>query len=208
MIWDEHQEWERQWWGDCINTFAEETKQLTYAYRMGLQNISDGGRWPYYNLEGKSVLDIGGGPVSMLLKTHTRGHCVVADPCPYPEWIHERYKVAGIEYKRVAGEELLDPDAADNLAGYSQFDEVWIYNVLQHTDDPRKIIVNARTLGRKIRIFEWINIPPHPGHPHELKQHLLNEWLVGFGTVEDMRQSPENGCNQVAYYGEFDGYQI
>jgi len=203
MIWDEHQEWERQWWGDCTNTFAEEAKQITYAHRMGLVNETDGGHWPLYNLRGMSVLDIGGGPTSMLLKTHGRGQCVVADPCPYPQWVHARYLVAGIGYRQIAGEELLDPTASDNLVDHKKFDEAWIYNVLQHTDDPKLIIKNARALANRVRIFEWIDIPPHPGHPHELKERTLNEWLGGVGTVEDMRVRPENGCNAIAFYGVF-----
>lgn len=198
MEWDEHQEWERQWWGNCTNTFAEETKQITYASRMGLVNLSDGARWPLYNLETKSVLDIGGGPVSMLLKTHNGARLVVADPCPYPDWVHTRYDAANIEYHQVAGEEL-DTFFPDD----TKFDEAWIYNVLQHTDDPKKIIDNARKLAKAVRIFEWIDIPPHPGHPQELKAYHLASWLDSYGTVEDFREKPENGCNQVAFYGYF-----
>ncbi len=37
MPWDDDQQWESEWWGDCVNTFAEETKQLTYAKKMGLE---------------------------------------------------------------------------------------------------------------------------------------------------------------------------
>lgn len=194
MAWTQEQEWERQWWGDCVNTFAEETKQITYAHRMGLVNASDGAHWPYYNLQNKSVLDIGGGPSSLLLKTHNRNLCKVADPCKYPAWVYARYEIAGIHWAIEAGEKL---DLSRN------FDEVWIYNVLQHTDDPQAIIRNAKAVAGTIRIFEWINIPPHPGHPQMLLEDELNEWLGGTGTVEDFRDRPENGCNQVAYYGCF-----
>lgn len=198
MEWNDHQEWERQWWGDCTNTFAEETKQITYASRMGLVNLSDGARWPLYNLEGKSVIDIGGGPVSLLLKTHNGGRKVVADPCGYPQWVSARYSLAGIEYYQVAGEELLS-----TFPEGTKFDEAWIYNVLQHTDDPKLIIENARTLAHAVRIFEWIDIPAHPGHPQELKAYHLASWLEGYGSVEDFRPKPENGCNQVAFFGYF-----
>lgn len=201
--WHEIQEWEREWWGDCVNTFAEETKQITYAHRMGLVNISDGAHWPYYNLEGKSVLDIGGGPTSMLLKCHSGGRRVVADPCRYPDWVKARYDAAGIEYIVEAGENL---DQLVAIATRDRFDEAWIYNVLQHSTDPERIIRHARTFANTVRIFEWVDIPPHPGHPSELKAHLLCEWLGGYGTVEDMRRAPENGCNQKAFYGTFPGY--
>jgi 2-polyprenyl-3-methyl-5-hydroxy-6-metoxy-1,4-benzoquinol methylase len=194
MAWHVEQEWERQWWGTCVNTFAEETKQITYAHRMGLQNVSDGAHWPYYDLEGKSVLDIGGGPVSMLLKTHNASYRKVVDPCRYPAWVYARYEIAGINWDIAPGE---------NFDLSHTYDEVWIYNVLQHTDDPELIIANAREVAQTIRIFEWIDIPAHPGHPQMLTKVKLDEWLQGDGTVEDFRGNHENGCNQVAYYGVF-----
>lgn len=200
MAWDEDQQWESEWWGDCLNTFAEEAKQLTYASRMGLVNEPDLGRWPYYNLHGRSVLDIGGGPVSLLLKTHNRGRCVVADPCEYPDWIKIRYDVANVEYVQAEGEELDTVFEPGTL-----FDEAWIYNVLQHTHDPEKIVTNARKLARTVRLFEWIDIPPMQGHPQELKAFKLATWLGDYGKVEDFRPKPENGCDQVAFYGVFDG---
>jgi 2-polyprenyl-3-methyl-5-hydroxy-6-metoxy-1,4-benzoquinol methylase len=201
--WDDHNHWEAEWWGNCVNTFAEETKQMTYASRMGLQNISDGAHWPYYNLEGKSILDIGGGPTSLLLKCHSGGRQVVVDPCSYPEWVRARYEAAGIEYIVELGEYL---NYLKAIIERDRFDEAWIYNVLQHTDDPAEIIHHARTFAKAVRIFEWVEIPAHPGHPQELKPGLLSEWLGGFGSVEDFRPRPENGCDQVAFYGLFPGY--
>lgn len=191
--WDDDQQWESEWWGTCANTFGEETKQITYAHRMGLVNNSVDGKWPVYDLSGISVLDIGGGPVSMLLKTVNGGNLVVLDPCKYPTWVHERYKAAGIFYRVVAGE-----DADDEIS--SSFDEVWIYNVLQHVQDPEKIVANARKIGRSVRIFEWIDFPAHVGHPHELKAELLSSWLGGQGQTEQMN---ENGCVGRAFYGHF-----
>lgn len=192
MSWEDDQEFERSWWGDCTNTFTEETKQLTYAYKMGLQVYSNNGKWPCYNLEGKSILDIGGGPVSMLLKCENKGSCLVADPCNYPSWILSRYDVAHIGYSIVSGE---------NLTWVGRYDEVWIYNVLQHTQDPEKIIQNAKDLAPVLRIFEWIDLPAHEGHPQELKEENLNEWIGGEGKTEWLN---ENGCHGRAYYGYFE----
>lgn len=195
MAWDQDQEWERDWWGNCANTYAEETKQLTYAHRMGLVNSPRDGMWPVYDLQGKSVLDIGGGPTSMLLRCVNAGTCVVADPCSYPLWTRQRYADARIVVWECAGEELHH----HSIGG--QFDEVWIYNVLQHTQDPERIIRHAQRAAPVIRIFEWIDIPPHPGHPQELKAEKLDSWLGGAGKVERMS---ENGCVGTAYYGRFD----
>lgn len=202
-----HQEFERKWWGNCTNTFGEEAKQITYAHRMGLVNEKFGGwidgdhvegdAWPSYDMHGKSVLDIGGGPVSVLLKTRNAGRRVVVDPCLYPEWVSARYEAAGIEYVVEYGEHI------DQLVALHRttFDEVWIYNVLQHTMDPEKIIQNARAIGKVVRIFEWIDTPPTLGHPHTLTKENLDRWLGGFGQTEWL--DGENTCHGLAYYGAF-----
>jgi hypothetical protein len=188
--WEDEQEWERQWWGDCANTYGEETKQVTYAHRMGFGIVPWAGKWPVYDMQGRSVVDVGGGPVSILLKCVNLAWGEVADPCRYPQWVYDRYEARGIIMVNLPGEEL-PPYGAD---------EVWIYNVLQHTRDPELVVGIARAAGRTLRIFDWLETPPSPGHPHTLTAHDLNNWTGGRGTVEQMN---ENGCNGLAYYGVF-----
>lgn len=191
MPWTEHQEWERAWHGNCVNTFSEEAKQITYAHRMGLVNVPDNKRWPVYDLGGKSVIDIGGGPSSLLLKTINVKRPTVIDPCVYPDWVGQRYECARIDYVVRAAEDL----------ALASFDEAWIYNVLQHTNDPQKIVQNARSAARLVRMFEWVDTPPTPGHPHMLTSSQLNGWLDGEGKVELM--NGENSCYGPAFYGVF-----
>lgn len=186
-----HQDFERTWWGDCANTYGEETKQLVYAKRMGLRTHYQDGKGPFIDLMFKSVVDLGGGPVSLLLKTTNAGHRLVVDPCAYPAWISARYMRAGIEYHQRRAEYFI-PDMP--------VDECWLYNVLQHVEDPQLIIQRARNAAKVVRIFEWINIPAHEGHPHELKAAALDSWLGGVGSVEQMN---EGGCVGTAYYGVF-----
>lgn len=190
---DDHQEYERSWWGDCINTFSEEAKQITYAKLMGLKNIPDPatGRWPQYNLQYKSILDIGGGPCSLLLKSINANLKVVVDPCEYPEWTKRRYALAGISLFTEPGETFRTAE---------KFDEVWVYNVLQHVEDPAKIIETARLHASTIRIFDWIEIPPCPGHPHMLTKEWLDELIGCDGRVMYVS---ENGADGLAYYGEY-----
>lgn len=189
--WEDEQEWERAWWGDCTNTYGEETKQLTYAHRMGLQIVPWAGKWPVYDMQGKSVVDVGGGPVSILLKCANLDWAAVADPCAYPDWVNTRYGERGIGIHLVAGEDL---------EGFAA-DEVWIYNVLQHVQDPERVVRNARAAGRVLRIFEWLDTPASPGHPHTLTFRDLNAWTGrGTGHIEEMN---ENGCVGRAYYGVF-----
>lgn len=195
MSWTDAQEWETSWWGDCTNTLGEELKQLTYARRMGLVMHHDG-RSPYnIDLGGMSVLDIGGGPVSLLLKCTNMGKCAVADPMPLPKWVAERYKLARIVHMKLPGEKVLPEVFVDD------YDEVWIYNCLQHTQDPRLIIENAKRAGQLIRIFEWIETAVNTGHPHSFTAEQLDEWLGGHGRVEQL--NGENNCYGKCYYGVF-----
>ena len=189
---NEHQEFEAGWWGNCCSTYIEETKQLIYAQRMGLSTCDYKGYFPVYDLRYKSVLDIGGGPVSMLLKTIKGSRLTIIDPCQYPDWVKERYSSHHIHLIRKPAEEYvaLDP-----------FDECWIYNVLQHVEDPEKIISNAKRYAKRLRIFEWINFPPHLGHPQMLTSTNLDKWCGGVGMVEELNV---NSCVGTAYYGIFE----
>ena len=186
------QEFERVWWGDCANTFGEEAKQLTYAPLMGLINTPRDGKWPVYDLEGKSVLDLGGGPCSMLLKTVNGSTRVVVDPCSFPVWVGTRYAFSGITHLRESAEEFRTTE---------RFDECWIYNVLQHVVDPQRVIETATRYASVLRIFEWIDMPPAEGHPHTLKAHLLDEWIGGgHGKTQWVDL---NGATGTCYTGTF-----
>jgi hypothetical protein len=160
---------ESDYWGNCVNTLDEDLKQFLYAKAMGISKYNEF----EFTVGGKRILDIGGGPTSLLLKTRDHGGSKVVDPIKYPQWTVDRYTSHNIEYDQKTGEEV-------NETGY---DEVWIYNCLQHVIDPKLIIENAKKAAPVLRIFEWIDIPAHEGHPHELKEDLLNEWIGGRGST-------------------------
>lgn len=170
-----HQGFEAAWWGDCANTYGEETKQLAYAKVMGLDPgpWQAGNPWPVYDMGGRSVADIGGGPVSMLLKCVNVGTARVVDPCKYPEWTDARYAARGIYPIHLLAEDWL-PDALE-------FDEAWCYNVLQHVHQPRVIAEGMRRIARTVRVFEWVETAPYTGHPHTLHVSDLQEWFGGEG---------------------------
>lgn len=192
--WKKAQEFETNWWGDFLNTYGEEEKQLTYARKMGL-TFHHNGNSPYnIDLKGAHVLDIGGAATSLLLKCVNRGECIVIDPMPIPQWAKDRYSSGKIDFLPYQGER--------EVAWGGAFDEVWIYNVLQHTEDPAKICANARKWGKIVRIFEWIGIKDEHGHPHELTEKGLNEWMGGQGKVELLNQHTLRGN---CYYGVFKG---
>ena len=186
------QAWEKSWWESCgFNTFGEEAKQLTYAHLMGLLNEPREGKWPVYDLAGRSVIDLGGGPVSMLLKTVNGGALTVVDPCPYPEWVAARYEAAGITQVVCEAEGW-----NDNI----KYDEAWCYNVLLHVIDPEQVIATAKRCASVLRIFEWLETEINVGHPHTLTAGDLNDWIGATGEVGFVN---ENGAVGLAYWGCF-----
>lgn len=176
---------ERQWWGDCCNTFGEDSKHYTYARLMGLKQD-----WVYFVVGNKSILDIGGGPTSMLLKVYDLVKGKIYDPIDYPKWTVDRYNSKNIEVVVDYGENVDE----------SGWDEVWIYNCLQHVTDPERIIKNALKSAKVLRIFEWVDIPPHEGHPHMLTEENLNKWIGQIGQTTLLN---EGGCYGKAYHGCF-----
>ena len=177
--WTEAQKHEAEYWQNCLGMTAwgEFTKQEMYGREMGLfseYGTPDG----ELDMQGKSVLDIGGGPVSMTLRCINAGILTVADPCPWPPSVHRRYKNYGIEFIQARGEDLLGqhfrvPEAK------GVYDEVWVYNVLQHVQDPAQVLTAAKTLGKVLRIFEWLWIPADKCHPHVLSPEGILNWLEG-----------------------------
>lgn len=183
---------EAEWWGDCANTYHEEQKQIVYAARMGLYAIWNCAHPPTFDLGGRSVVDIGGGPVSLLLKCVNFGGALVVDPAPFPAWVEDRYLAHGVEFKRSSGEAF--------RAAKGNFDEAWIYNTLQHVRDPARVVLRARHAAQCVRIFEWLEIPPYAGHPHTLRAEALSEWLGAEGFVTQVN---EDGAQGLAFYGVF-----
>lgn len=117
----------------------------------------------------------------MLLKCISLLEGLVVDPISYPQWTVSRYATKNIRVQVGRGEDV-------NEKGW---DEVWIYNCLQHTDDPERIIKNALSAAPTLRLFEWIDIPPHDGHPVMLTKDLLDQWIGNEGLVCDLNES---GC--------------
>lgn len=196
--WTDAQIEEKKWWGTFLNTFNEEQKQFFYADKMQIyfSNLHS------LDLANQSVLDIGSNAISMLLKCYNGGKLTVVDPIEIPQWALDRYKAAGIEYLQQKGE--------DFSINY-EYDECWIYNCLQHVQDPEKIIKNAWKHTKVLRIWEWLGEVSNPHNPVEDKKakilhpvHLnhtdLDKWIGKKGIVNNV-QTPE--LRGYYYFGIF-----
>jgi SAM-dependent methyltransferase len=158
--WEQATEFESDWWGlEPNERWNEEVrKQNTYARLMGLPADLDLGK-------PTRVIDIGCGPTSMLLRADRHGaQAVGVDPLPVSKATRQRYKAAGVVFENIKAEDLNEI----NL----DMDEAWIYNCLQHTDDPAKILDKC-ACAKLVRIFEWRNTAKMPGHPHTLTEELF-----------------------------------
>lgn len=177
-IWDVAIEHENKGWQfeDQAAYFGHENGNLhgqiqTYAKHMNL--FKDFGvkgatknklnyKEKIFDLKGKSVVDICGGPSSLLLRCFNFSKAVVVDPGNFPDYIVNRYKEAGIEVAKVPAE----------LFVYEQpVDETWIYNALAHVYNPTAILLNAKSNSKTMRIIEGVNCGTNIQHP----QNLLSE---------------------------------
>lgn len=162
--WASEQVWEKDWWQTTgIPQLAEEIVKQDRMARI--LNIP-------HSLHNTSVIDIGCGPLSMLL----RFPCVYSksaalDPMDYTYInMEKQYSKLGIKRLIKKGEDLTPEDGFWDIS--------LMYNCLQHVQDPVKIIHNCLNVSDKLLIFEWTKTPKCPGHPHEISKELI-EHAVG-----------------------------
>lgn len=166
-VWEVAQQNERGWWGLEPGPHWEEEvgKQQTYARLMGLP--------PDLDLGAKTILDVGCGPVSMLLRAR-HGGGVGIDPLTMSAETEAKYAAANIELFNSKAEDF---DAASFRPPEKRFDEAWMYNCLQHVEDPDKVMAMLAESADTLRIFEWINVPADTWHPHTLTVEQFKRWL-------------------------------
>lgn len=63
--------------------------------------------------------------------------------------------------------------------------EVWLFNVMQHVQDPDVFIARCKMLADRIRFFEPINQPITTYHPHTFTKEDFEKWFPG--TVQDYK---------------------
>jgi hypothetical protein len=189
---DHSDDFEMSFWGDCTRSYGEETKQRLYMRYMEIPEAVTWRSPVNYDFGGRSVIDIGGGPTSVLLKgENLKPRSVVVDPGDYPDWVLLRYTQVGIIWLKQRGEDL-------KLDAGVRFDLALVYNCMQHCSSPEQIIINAMEASRgKLKVFEWIDTPPHLGHPHELKASDLERWTGQKGEVVELHG--EYGCSGRAW---------
>lgn len=193
-MWEKTQKHELAFWSqynlNCSHTFVEDRKQLeVYAVRMKLTTLRPGSY--ILNMEGKSVVDIGSGPSSLLLKSVNFSHAYAVDPLmdQFPSWVKLRYLDRKIIPVTAKGEDV----------EIEKVDMAIIYNCLQHVQSPEKVIQNVKKLAKETKIFEWVDIPKDDKHIHILKADLLDKWLGKKGVTEKLNE-PYTFSQGTCYY--------
>lgn len=121
-----------------------------------------------------SIIDFGCGPESLLLKQPPSdfGRRVAVDPLTFSDEDEARYAKHGIKRIHSPIEKLI-------LADY--FDEVWVYNCLQHVINPSTVLSLATRYGHTVRIFEWVNEPRSVVHIHSPSEEFIRDTLAHHG---------------------------
>jgi len=169
-VWEHAQdsEWKTHWQklGDRAEELSFEVQQR-FLKGMNLTLETD--------LQDKKIVDIGGGPVSLLLKFNTN-NSVVVDPLPISEFYLNNYKSKNIIFIQQKAEEFIEKFDEE------KFDEVWMYNCLQHVFDPNKILTKLNKIGKVLRICEPCDTPINKCHPYTFKQEFYETFCEEHGT--------------------------
>lgn len=168
--------------------------QITYAKYMmlfedfGVKNAEENKfnyDQPIFDLQGKSVVDVCGGPNSLILRCFNFKKAIIVDPGEFPDYITNRYTKHGIEIAKVPAEEFEYNEKVN---------EVWFYNALQHVYNPYIILENAKNNSGTIRIMEAVNCGTDIQHPQNLTAEEFEKVLGIKGQViEPNDPSPSPG---------------
>lgn len=146
----------------------EERKRKQYAALMDIQKEE---------IDGLKVIDFGAGPESLLLSYAVLPGSVAIDPLTFTDEDEARYAEAGIERFREPGENFVTADL---------FDEAWCYNCLQHVKDPVLVLAHMKASAKRVRIFEWCEVPTDDLHLHSLTADLFRKAFEGWKVVNEL----------------------
>lgn len=168
--WEAAQEAEREYHMNADFRAPERRKREHYRSMIGI--TEEGTR-------GLSVIDVGGGPESLLLD-YPEIDGTVLDPLSFGEEDERRYAEASI--KRL----ILPVEQWESNGRPERYDEVWVYNCLQHVRDLDEAFRRIRNMGKTVRLWEWCEIPTDSMHLHVLTADRIRRAMQGWKIVDEM----------------------
>ena len=171
------QEWNSHWLGllSSGNAIAYDLTKAHWERHIEVMDLPKAGT----SLGGKRILDLGGGLFSLLYNYSGRGRCLVVDPLPALSVHIQHYLAGDIVYIQEPAEEFLE-----SFKTWEKFDEVWIYNCLQHTINPEAILKGLPRVANLLRISEPIDTPVNDMHPHTFSEEDLLDAIASIATGE------------------------
>lgn len=146
--------------------------EFELSYQMHVSNIlRDNAAHTYMmkemqinqDLQGKRILDVGGGPNSILLRVINNGASVIVDPTKYTE------NISGLSSIFNSKNILFVCSTLEDLPiQYANYDEVWCYNTIMHTENSTEFIESLKQRvkpGGIFRIMEPLTSRNDGHHP-------------------------------------------
>lgn len=183
--WNQAQEEELRLSSIDINPRYYENMYFTMAKLLNIDFDTD--------FAGKSIIEIGPGPLGVTLLTENFSSATIVEPLIY-RWGQQYvdyYNEKNIKIETTPYEDL----------EVDEVDETWFFNVLQHVIDPEKQLRKAKETSKVVRIFEPINYPVELAHPHLLTKELFTDIFgENFGQLYQGGSIP-NFHSADCYYG-------
>lgn len=131
------------------------------------------------DLDGRSVVEIGPGRIAGLLFCKNYGNSYVLEPTEYDGIAHLYAHKPNLTRIGRRAEDWVFPNV----------DEVWLFNVLQHVQDPDILIAKCKEASKVIRFFEPVDLPTNLEHPftfsvEDFRRYFgdcVNEYEAGQG---------------------------
>ncbi len=173
--------WEEAQVGEKIYHIAEPVEMSYNHFREAYKHYF---KWLDINpdLSGKSVIEIGPGRIAALLFCDNHKLSYVLEPTEYDGIAHLYDKENLLVIKKTAEE-----------WDFPNVDEIWLFNLLQHVQDPDLLIKKCKESAKVIRFFEPVDLPTNLEHPFTfsmddfkgyfgdcVKEYAANQGIKGF----------------------------
>jgi len=127
---------------------AYEHYKISYNYYFSYLDINKG------DLKQKSIAELGCARISALFFCNNYNTSYVLEPTHYPE-----------SDKFYEGKNIVRIYERAEVCKFPTVDEVWLFNVLDHVQDPDKIINLCKKHSKVIKFFEPIDTGTNNEHP-------------------------------------------
>lgn len=121
-----------------------------------------------FDVKNKKILEIGPGVFAALIYCQNTTQSAIVEPMDLPENVRQFYESRGIKIFKNAVEDL----------EFEQYDEVWVFNVMQHIWNPDVFVAKLKAISKRILFFEPIGTPLDDLHVHS---YTLQDFQKYFG---------------------------